>query len=197
MTPPARRETTAAELMAKLSGDAGFQAAAAERDAQRRRTVDAARAAEGPLRDDLRAVGLEVDTVWDLVARTTPYPEALPVLVAHLERGGYPDRVTEGIARALAVTPASPYWHRLRAVYLTSDGHGTSEGVAAALAASAQSHHTDDLIDLVHDDSRGESRIILLGALLRVGGDRGRDVVAALRADPVLGSEATGLLSQL
>lgn len=40
--------------------------------------------------DALAAVGLQVESVWDLLATSGPYAVALPVLEAHLERSGYP-----------------------------------------------------------------------------------------------------------
>ena len=62
------------------------------------------RLAERPIVEDLVAVELDVSSVWDPVNSSKPYPRALPVLVEHLERGGYPDRVMESLGRALAVT---------------------------------------------------------------------------------------------
>jgi hypothetical protein len=44
--------------------------------------------------------------VWALVNSATPYPEVFPVLLAHLETGGYPDRVMESLGRAFAVRHA-------------------------------------------------------------------------------------------
>jgi len=64
------------------------------------------------------------------VNRSEPYPEALPVLIDHLERGGYPDRVMDSLARALAVKPAVSYWDRLKARYLLAGGPQERDGVA-------------------------------------------------------------------
>lgn len=89
-----------------------------------------------------------------------PYPAALPILLAHLESGGCPDRVAEGTARALA--------------------------------AAARPEHVDDMIALVRDQSADSTRIHLLRAIVLHGGDR---AVEALRGDPLLGHEATALLS--
>src|SRR5262249_10106439 len=51
--------------------------------------------AEQPIVEDLRRAALRVDSVWDLVNTAEPYPRALPILLNHLERGGYPDKVME------------------------------------------------------------------------------------------------------
>jgi hypothetical protein len=42
----------------------------------------------------------------DLVNTSAPNPSALPVLMEHLERGGYPERVMESLGRTLAVKPS-------------------------------------------------------------------------------------------
>ncbi|MBA3780534.1 MAG: hypothetical protein H0X12_01600 [Nocardioides sp.] len=185
----------AAELMAQLAKDQEFQEAAAEREGELQGRVSHWREAERPIIEDLRDVGVEVASVWDLVNTAEPYPTALPVLIEHLERGGYPDRVTEGVARALAVQPAGIYWQRLRDLYVQASGRDATEGLAVALAASASAENLDDLLALLGDDSRGSTRVHFIRPILRVGGVRGQQVIEALRADPVFGKEASALLS--
>lgn len=124
-----------------------------------------------------------------------PYPDALPGLIEHLERGGYPDRVMESLGRALAVKPAVAFWDRLKALYLAPRNPGEQEGAAVALAASATDAQLDDLVDFLSVEERGQSRIYFIRPILNVGRARGREVVEALRADPVFGKEATALLS--
>jgi hypothetical protein len=187
---------SAAELMAQLAQDREFQEAAARREAERQERAAKWREAERPILEDLRGNGVDVDSVWDLVNTSDPYPAALPVLMEHLERGGYPDRVLEGVARALAVKPAAVYWDRLHDLYLRAEGPDATEGLAAALAASATPEHVDDLIALLAETSRGSTRIHFIRPILAVGGDRGRQVVEALRGDPVFGKEASALLSR-
>lgn len=96
--------------------------------------------------------------------------------------------------RALAVEPASVYWERLRDLYLRAAGPDEEEGLAVALAASATVEHIDELLALLNENSRGDSRILFIGAVLRVGGNRGREVVETLRSDPLFGKEALALL---
>lgn len=45
-------------------------------------------------------VGLDAKSVWGLGYSTQPYPAALPILMAHLEKERFPTRVREGIGRA-------------------------------------------------------------------------------------------------
>lgn len=148
-----------------------------------------------PIVEDLRAAGVDVDSVWDLVNTSEPYPAALPILLHHLERGGYPPRVMEAIGRALAVTPSEIYWDRLKSRWLEARDTGEEDGVAVALAACATEEHLDDLIDFLSIDERGDSRIYFIRPIFKVGGARGREILDALRTDPVFGKEVTATLS--
>lgn len=183
---------TAAELMAQLSEEYQRRTRAAEEKRQRR--VRELRRAEQPIVDDLRKAGVDVSSVWDLVNRSEPYPAALPVLLEHLKRGGHPDRVMESLGRALAVKPAAFAWQTLRDLYLASQGSGVRTGLVVALAASAAPQHLDALLELVADESCGDTRILLLDAVKDVGGDRGRRVLEGLTTHPVLGQQARAVV---
>ncbi len=66
---------------------------------------------------------------------------------------------------------------------------GEEDGTAVALAACATEAQLDDLISFLAMDERGQSRIYFIRPILNVGGNRGREVVEALRADPVFGKK--------
>jgi hypothetical protein len=154
------------------------------------------RLAEQRIVAELRAVGVDVNSVWELVNTSTPYPRALPVLLRHLQMGGYPDRVMESLARALAVKPAASVWEIFRNLYLSRNGKGEMEGLAVALAASATPAHLEELVDLLHVQSRGDTRIHLLRAIRRVGARRGIEILESLKSDSVYGKEARALLGR-
>lgn len=188
-----KRRITAAELLAQLDSDADYQA--------QRRVIEEGLAsqeqewvaAQQDLIFDLAAVGVAVSSVWDLVPRAEPYPEAIPVLLDHVGRD-YPDRVKEGIARSLAVREAEFGWERLVAAYRSSrNGPDAKDGLAVALAAIATPVNLDEMIALIDDPTNEESRGILLLALFRMGAE-GRAKLEALKSDPVLGKEARRLL---
>jgi hypothetical protein len=186
--------TTAAELMAQLQNDPEYQRKMQADEAERQVRVQELGRAERPIVADLRNAGIEVDSVWDLVNTSVPYPAALPVLLKHLQLGGYPDRVMESMGRALAVEPAVFAWDALRDLFLKAQGRGEEEGLAVALAASATSEHLEALIDLLNEDSRSDNRIHFLRPIKRVGGRRGREVLESLKSDPLFGKEARALL---
>ena len=185
---------SASEFMAQLEQDQGYQLRKETFDSQLQERADELRSAEVPIVADLREAGLDVASVWDLVNTSEPYPAALPVLLAHLERGGYPDRVMESLGRAIAVAPAEFAWHKLRGLYLRSSGRGEEEGLAVALAAAATPEHLEELIALTGEASRGDSRIHLLRAIKRVGGQPGIDFLLELTDDQLFGKEAAALL---
>lgn len=168
---------TAAELMALMEEmrrtDPAYRAQEEAVEAERQARLQALREAEQPIVEDLRHAGLDVKSVWDLVNTSVPYPEALPVLLDHLQRGGYPDRVMESIGRASAVQPASFAWEVFRGLYLVATGRGEEEGLAVALAASATADHLDGLVALLHEESRSDTRIHFLPRSSGSAGTRG------------------------
>ena len=172
------------------SNRAKVEAVEAERN-ERARVLSEA---EQAIVADLRNAGFKVGSVWDLVNTSEPYAAALPVLMKHFDRGGYHERVMESLGRALAVKPSVAFWERLRDRWLQARDPGEEDGAAVALAACATEAQLDDLIEFLSVEERGESRIYFIRPILKVGGERGREVVEGLRADPVFGKEATALL---
>ena len=147
---------SATELMAQLEKDEEFQRKRKIREEALSARAAELTAAEQPIVRDLRASGVAVDSVWDLVSTVTPYPAALPVLMHHLEVGGYPDRVIESLGRALAVKPSIEFWTRLKNLYLSSLGAGEREGAAIALAAAAGQEQVDDLMGFLRNPYWGK-----------------------------------------
>jgi hypothetical protein len=187
---------TATELMAQLANDPEYQRKKRAFAAEVAARASVLRVAEQPIVRDLAVAGVEVESVWDLVNTAEPYPDALPVLMKHLERGDYPERVRESLGRALAMKPSVQFWDRLKALYSAPRDPGEEDGTAVALAACATEGQLDDLVSFLALRERGESRIYFIRPILRVGRARGREIVEALRADPVFGREATALLSR-
>lgn len=184
------------ELMKELLADPDYVERVRVAEEERNARAQVLRNAEQPIISDLRAAGVDVSSVWDLVNTAVPYPNALPILLEHLERGGYPDRVMESMARALAVKPAVFAWDRLLRLYLQANGSREVMGLGVALRAIAKKEHVDTLIGLVKDEARGETRGLFIGPILRYGGERGLQVIESLRNDALVGKEATALLKR-
>jgi hypothetical protein len=113
---------TAAEVMAGLEADPQWVRQRDAAEARREARVRKEREASEPIVADLRLAGFEVNSVWDLGNRGDPYPQALPILLSHLQRGGYPDSVMESLGSLLAVKQAAFAWDVLRDLYLRARG---------------------------------------------------------------------------
>jgi HEAT repeat protein len=166
-----------------------------QRDEELARREAEWRRAEAPLIEELREAGFEVDSEWDLVNTATPYPAALPILLEHLGRP-YPDRVREGIARALAVRDAKFGWVTLVRLYREEEvGTDAKDGLTVALAAASDDEVIDEIISLARDSTHGESRLLLLRGLKRSRVPRAQAALEEFADDPMLGQEACALLS--
>lgn len=149
-------------------------------------------AASAPVREDLRSVGVDVDSLWDLVNASKPYPTAaVSVLTRHLTRS-YPDDVTESIARALAVPEALSYWQTLKTAYLNTPADQrplSKEGIAIALSAYPDESKFPELARLIEDERHGDSRVYLLHPLEESEAPQARVMLKRLSSNPALTGE--------
>lgn len=167
-----------------------------------------------PLVADLARVGVHVRSVWDLVNTSRPYPDAIPVLLAHLFLP-YSDRNVDGIARALAVDhpQVKEAWPILVRRYLEApSGSGVvapgdeeclpfsaRNGLACALAAAATERRVPEVIRLLRDPALGPSRIFLLKVLKRHAKAVAElpDVIEDLSGDSDLAKEIRHLFPEM
>lgn len=193
---PRRGPITAKELLEQLSRDPEWVAGMAAKERERREIEAEVARAEAPVLRDLRTVGVDIESVWDLVNTADPYPLAIPVLLDHLQRD-YPPVVTEGIARALAVREARPAWNAIARRFRRETEERVKDGLAVALAAIAGDDQLDELKGWILDARHGSSRVLLLSAL---GGRRLRssgDFFKKLLGDPQVAKQAQAMLDRL
>lgn len=185
------KKKTAEELMRELKRDTSFEAREVERELSREKLEADLSVAESELVADLRLVGMEVNSVWDLLKLGGGYGAAVDVLLSHAKRS-YPDRIREGILRALATPDSICRWNELLGIY-EHNSLGLPPSLdylsGLALSAAADDGVIDDVIRLAKDESRGADRIPLLLALQRSKSSKARMLLNELRDDPVLGSE--------
>lgn len=180
MTTKKRPSCTAAELLDELQASPEYverQRVLEEARAKRRALI---RTEQEPILAGLREVGFHVQSVWDFVNTSDPYPEAISILLAHLVLP-YSDVVKEGIARALAVPVphVQAAWPILSEEFRNAPSGwgikafgdiqefrlGAKDGLACALTAAVTDETLTDLIALTMDRTHGESRVLLLSAL--------------------------------
>ena len=185
---------TAGELINRLNSDPEYVARRREQE----RILDKRRAEfkaeQVQLIADLGAVGVKVESVWDLVNSSQRYDQAIPVLVKHLHRP-YSEKLREGIARALAIPSAKCVWEVLVEEYRKSPDlksrSGVKDGLAVALAATVTENTLKELIELAMDKSNGSSRLLLLRPLRRrrSKNQSAQRAIAELASDPDLAKE--------
>ena len=201
-TPRTRGPKTAAEVIQeraeRLRTDPDYRAKVESVEAERAERVKRLRDAEKPLLADLAALGLDVETVWNLRGRE-PYPDGtVEVLLRHLA-SPLPDRVREGIARALAVVEVRWAWPNLAQAYrneMSPMDSGVRQGLAEALLVTAHREVADDLVSLIHDRTLGTSRVLLLRAVSRLRLPGRWELIAECAEDPDLYKEAEHMLAQ-
>jgi hypothetical protein len=190
------KKITAAELMARLHADPEWVAARAREEVDRERLTDELRSAEGPLVNELKAVGSDVKSVWDLVNTSVPYPNALPILLEHLQRP-YPVPIREGIARALAVPPAKFGWLVFVKLFREEQEKRVKDALAVAIANTADDDTIKEVIALARDKQLGASRKLLLRALERLKSPLARTALSELDSDPELHPEVQNILRRI
>jgi hypothetical protein len=182
-------KVTAAELLAKLSADPKHLA---EQEARDRQLVDRARRLqmeERPVIDELREVGVNVNSVWDLVNTAASYERGIPILLKHLKQP-YSDTTKEGIARALAVREARRAWPVLVSEYINAPrGTRTKDGLAVAIAAVATDDVMEELIQIIKDRFHGASRVLLLKPLRKSRSLAAKEALEYFATDPDLATE--------
>jgi hypothetical protein len=187
-----------AEIEERLRTDPEYRARHEAYEAEQAEAVRRFGEAQRPIVEDLRAAGYDVSSIQDLldIRDTEPYPDALPVLIRHLERGGYPSDVTEALADAFQIPQSVAYWDVLERLYRAAESEGEQDALAKALNACATRAQLDRLVALLGESSLGSSRLFLLKSVKRLGRERGLAVLESLCDDPELGNEARALLCQ-
>lgn len=191
-----RKGITASELMTKLNANPEYVTKRAQEEEERQKRAAEWRRVETPLREELRAAGIVVESVWDLVNTDVPYSSALPILLGHLQRP-YPAAIREGISRALAVPEASFAWDMLTQLYCNEQEVRAKDGLAVAISAIANDEVISDLIALVRDTQQGPSRLLLLRALERSSDPKAYVTLVELATDPDLSKEVQVILRRL
>jgi hypothetical protein len=192
---------TAQELIAKLQADPEYTARQAQREIEEAEASARFKKEEKPILDDLRAVGLDTESVWGLVNFSGAYPEAIPILLKHLVLP-YSDSVREGIARSLAVREPAvrKAWPLLVEEYCNAPmGIGIKypgetaeyklsykDGLACALSVAVTDETLPEYISIIKDKFHGESRALLLTALRRSKNPLAKQAIEELADDPDL-----------
>jgi hypothetical protein len=97
-----RKPITAGELVAELAADPLYQRKMADREARIAPIIERHRKDEASLVAEIRALGYAIGSVSDFVNTSEEYPEAVSILIRHLDVTHEP-KVRESIIRALTI----------------------------------------------------------------------------------------------
>lgn len=201
---------TTRELLAEVK-DPSWPEKLRQRNERRKESYARMRIEEEPLLAELRNLGWDLESAWDLVMISNPYPEIIDVLLKHLQLP-YSDKIKEGIARALAIPEEKVYkaWHILVTEYLKApSGWGikikgdteefqlsAKDGLACTLAVAVTDKTLGEFIELVKNKANGGSRVLMLSALKKRMKKHPyiEDLLEELVNDPDLGTEITSWL---
>ncbi|QUQ67030.1 hypothetical protein [Kutzneria sp. CA-103260] len=156
---------------------------------------------EQDLVTELRAAGVAVNSVWDLVNTRSGYAGAVPVLIAGLRRADPDDaRLMEGIARALSVKEARPAAaSALLECFGRVEDDSARWAMGSALDIVADRSSVSGLLELAGQGRYGSSRQLVVSALGRVGKGRPEvvELLVRLLGDDDLAAFAAAALARL
>jgi len=156
------------------------------------------------LLSELKATGLSIHSVGDLIGMSSRYDKAIPILLRHLQLP-YSDAIKATIARSLAVPEEEvrKAWPILVGEYrkapigmgpiVYGDSAefklGAKDALACALSVAATDETLPELIELAKDPLHGESRLLLLTALRKSKSPMAKQALGELATDSVLKKE--------
>lgn len=190
---------TAAELMAELDADPEYQAGLRELNERIERETRALNEDAAPVLHDLHEIGIEIESIWDLVNTSDDYHVAYPVLVAHIDRP-YMERNREALIRSLTrVDAVDCAWVPLRELF-KANGSAAPEGIGFALGNALgeimDENVLPDVLELVADRTYGTNREVMVHYLVEYR-DRPEvcEVLESLVDDPDVSKHARRALT--
>ncbi|GAO41423.1 hypothetical protein [Flavihumibacter petaseus] len=143
---------------------------------------------------ELAELGIEIDTIWDLVNTKSKYPLAIPVLIKYLPLVSYA-RNKEGIVRALTVREAKGLAIPVLLetyLQLPNDNQDLKWVIGYAVKATIIKKQAAYIFPIVLNRENGLSRQMLVAALGKVKSDKVRAVLLQLvnDEDEVISAEA-------
>lgn len=147
----------------------------------------------------ISAAGVPVNSVYDLVNTSSPYPRAIPRLLELLAEGIQDERVAEGVVRALGVkeargVAARPLIEAFRSARV--DNWTYKWAIGNSLYAVADDTVAGDIVELVQDEHHGRAREMLVAALGRFRTPETTRVLIVLLDDPEVAAHAAKALGK-
>lgn len=135
--------------------------------------------------EELKTVGVDVSSVWDLVNTKESYPNAIQILIAHLSKD-YHDRNKEGIIRALAVKEAiGKAGDILIAEYnkIPKEKMMLRWAIGNTIYTTIKQEDIEGVLSIIKNKENGMSRQMFVVALGKVKSDKSEDILIELLDD--------------
>ncbi|MDR2722368.1 MAG: hypothetical protein LBB54_01385 [Cellulomonadaceae bacterium] len=146
--------------------------------------------------NDLALLGYSVTSIYDLANKGNVPPDTIPVLLKHLQIGGYSDMIMVGLGGLLSSKQVRKYWQILKKIYLESSSEIQESAAASAMYRASSREVLEELMELALDGTKGDSRIFFVRPISRHGQKEGRDFLRNYIDDPVIGKEVRAVLSR-
>ena len=124
--------------------------------------------------NELNLIGLNINSIWDLVNTKKSYPDAIPILIEHLSKD-YSDRNKEGIIRALAVKEAKgKVVSILIELYnkIPKEKQLLRWAIGNTICTVITKGEVESIIPIVQDETNGASRQMFVLALGKFKNDK-------------------------
>ncbi len=134
---------------------------------------------------ELKKVGIEITTIWDLVNTNKKYPEAIEILTNHL-LNNYSDQNTEGIVRSLIVKEAKGKANEeLKVLYerTPKEKDNLRWVIGYAIVTVMTPRDGEWILSNALDKSNSGSRGIFISRLARVKSEKTEDILIDLLDD--------------
>ncbi|MEN5193216.1 HEAT repeat domain-containing protein [Sphingobacterium faecium] len=180
------KKITASELQTELLYDEEYQKWLKDKNEIKKNLEEAYSEDARPLIDDLKKVGINIKSIWDLVNTKLSYKPAIPVLIEHLSKP-YHLKNKEGIIRALAVKEAKGVACRAiideynKGPKTLSTSYRWVFGNTMVVIITPE--YVDDVIAIVSDKSNGISREMFVIALAKVRSEKTENLLISLLED--------------
>ncbi len=149
--------------------------------------------------NELNSIGLNINSVWDLLSKSQKYPAAIPILLKHLVKN-YSDKNKEGIVRALAVKEAKG---KATQILLDEYNKMPKEKMSLrwAIGNTIYTIITDDALErifqIVEQKENGTSRQMFVAALGKVKSAKAEDILIKLLDDDEVIPQALEALGRM
>lgn len=145
---------------------------------------------------ELSAIGIHVNSVWDLVNGPNNYKEALPILMKYLQEAEE-SWFKEGVVRAMAVKDFSVATPILIKEFYKAKDESYKWAIGSTLGTIAPKNSINQLIDIMGDFRHGRARQMITEALGRFGDKKSIPVLLKSLEDENVAGHAIKALGKL